>query len=373
MTVMKINLSERPKHSVSALLLFFVIHSVQVGVGLQGFQRAIYKSAGHDAWISVFISGIWSLLVLWIMVKTLSYYKNTDLYGIHYDVFGKWIGGLFSALYMLYCLFAFFIIIRNYVEVIQAWLFPQLAAWFVALTLVLMVIYTVTGGIRVLVGICFFSVIFSAWLLLLLFFPIEYADWRSLLPIMEADVSHLMKGAYKTTFTIVGLEVLYILNPYIKEKEKTLKFSSFGLAYTLFVYLAVMVVSLVYFSGGQLENTIWATLTLFKIIHFPFVERFEYLAITFWMLIILPNLGMYLWCAVRGMSRVFHRNEKSYIYWFSLLIIIPVCFVKTTNDVNMLNGFFAKIAFVVVFCYPFLLFAVTWIKKTYKERIGRKS
>ncbi|WP_312024049.1 GerAB/ArcD/ProY family transporter, partial [Lysinibacillus sp. D4A3_S15] len=36
---------------------------------------------------------------------------------------------------------------------------------------------------------------------------------------------------------------------------------------------------------------------------FPFVERFEFIAVCFWMLIIIPNMCLYLWAAYRGVIR----------------------------------------------------------------------
>ena len=34
------------------------MHSLQIGIGILGYQRVILKNAGYDAWISLIIAGI---------------------------------------------------------------------------------------------------------------------------------------------------------------------------------------------------------------------------------------------------------------------------------------------------------------------------
>ena len=53
---MNSNVPESKK--ISPFLVFFLIHSMQSGVGILGFQRFIAKSAGYDAWMSIILSGL---------------------------------------------------------------------------------------------------------------------------------------------------------------------------------------------------------------------------------------------------------------------------------------------------------------------------
>ncbi|WP_163103553.1 GerAB/ArcD/ProY family transporter, partial [Peribacillus alkalitolerans] len=137
----------------------------------------------------------------------------------------------------------------------------------------------------------------------------------------------------------------------------------FGLLFSTIIYVALMIVAIIYFSGMQLERTIWATLSLFKIVRLPFIERFEYVAITYWMLIILPNLIFYMWSACRGIKRMFNIEENKSVWFFSAIILIAVQFIVTRTQVNMINDYFAKFAFYVVVCYPFVLYATAWLRK----------
>lgn len=358
------------KDMINAFLLFFVVHTTQVGVGIQGFQRVVYQEAKQDAWISVLLIGLLTHIIAFFMMKTLELYDSNDLYGIHQDVYGKWIGNFVNAFYVLYCSIAFFSVLRNYIEVIQTWVFPDLSTWFISCTLLLIVIYTFTGGLRVIVGISFFSFVFSIWLFPLLVYPLEFTTVQNLFPILESNMSGILKGAMSMSFTVIGFEVLYIIYPFVKDKKNVHKHVHLGLLVTTMIYLAVMLVSLTYFSGDQLSKTIWATLSLFSIISFPFIERFEYIAICFWMLIILPNLCLYLWAAYRGTIRVVKVSPNKFVWLFSAVIFFATLAVQTRTQINTINNYFGRVAFYIVFIYPVFLYLAAVAKKKFISRKG---
>ena len=165
------------------------------------------------------------------------------------------------------------------------------------------------------------------------------------------------------TFTVIGFEIIYVIYPFLKEKDRVHKYMQYGLGFTTILYLALMVVSLAYFSGGQLERTIWGTLSLFKIVRFPFIERFEYVAITFWVLLILPNLMLYMWAATRGISRIFNKKEQKVSWVLLLFIFLTLLYPLSRVQINLFNDYFARGALYIVFAYPLLLFGVVLIKK----------
>ncbi|TQR18477.1 GerAB/ArcD/ProY family transporter [Psychrobacillus soli] len=369
---MKNSIQLSPKDMINAYLLFFVIHGAQVGVGIHGFQRVIYQDAKHDAWISVLLAGLATHIIAFCMIKTLEIYGSNDLYGIHQDVYGKRIGNFFNIVYILYCFVAFFSVLRNYIEVIQTWIFPDLATWFLSATLILITIYAFTGGLRVIVGVSFFSIVLALWILPLLFVPLKFSSIDSLFPILETNVGSILKGAQSMTFTIIGFEILQIIYPFVKDKENVRKHVHLGLLFTTFVYLFIMFVSLTYYSEGKLTKTIWATLSLFSFISFPFMERFEFVAVCFWMLIILPNLCLYLWAACRGAKRVVKISGKKFVWIFSLLIFIGTLFVQSRTQINTINTQFGHIAFYIIFVYPIFLLFVTMLKKKYTSQKEQK-
>ena len=357
----------------NAPLLFFIICAAQIGVGVHGFQAVIYESAKQDAWISIIISFLAVSLVIFVTFRLLEMYESNDIFGINLDIFGKYIGNFINLLLVFYCGAAFFAVIRNYTDVINAWVFPELKPSFIIITLLLLVLYAFTAGLRVIIGICFFSFFLGLWIPVALLLPVEYANVNYLLPVFNNDLIGIIKGAYYMTFTIVGFEVIHVLYPFVKEKRKAKKYVHIGLLFTMFLYLFVMIITLTFFSGEQLEKTIWATLSLFSIIRLPFLERIELITVCFWTIVILPNLCLYAWSAYRGFMRLVPVKEMKFILVFSLLIILGSFFVETRTQIHAFNNTFGTVAFYIVFVYPIILYFIALLKKSvFKKRARRE-
>lgn len=368
---MNVNLHPKEGLLLSAYLLFFVTHGVQTGVGLVGLPRIVFLEAQHDAWISVLVAGVLTSGVLWFMITMLKQYDSADMYGIHYDIFGKWLGNSLSLIYMLYLISSFFVIFMNYIEIVQVWIFPNLPTWQPALVLIMLAMYAVHGGIRVIVGVAFLSVVGTMWILLIAFVPLRYADFNHLLPIMNVDVKAILKGAHSTTLSMMGFELVMFVYPYIKEKKKSMKYVQIANIYTTILFTIVTLISIVFFAGDSLKTAIWPVLSMFKIVRLPNLERFEFIAVSFWMLIILPNMCLYLWAASKGFSRVLKRKQKTGIWIFAILAFGATFFIRARYQMNMVTDLVAKTGFFAAICYPVILSSIVILKNWWTKR--RKS
>lgn len=365
---MKVNLHPKEGILFNAFMLFFIIHSIQAGVGMAGLPRIVYLEAKHDAWISVFLAGIATTIVLALIILMLRQYDSADLYGIHVDIFGKWVGNTLSAIYMLYMSSSFFVIFMNYVEIVQVWIFPTLPAWQLSVVLILLSIYAVFGGIRAVIGVALFSVFGTMWMAFVIFVPLQYADVTHLFPIMNTDFKHMVKGMHSTTLSMMGFEVIMFVYPYVKDKEKIMLYAQLGNLFTTINFTALTLVSILFFASNSLEETIWPVLSMFKIVRLPNLERFEFIAVSFWMLIILPNLCLYLWSASKGFSRMMNRKQKSGIWVIGILSFGASFFIKTRYQMNAVTDFIAQIGFIFAICYPVLLSIIVFVKKKLERR-----
>jgi spore germination protein (amino acid permease) len=352
---------------VSSYFVFYLIHTMQIGVGILGFERYIAKSGGHNAWIAILTSGVSILALIWVSYRILNK-GNNDIVAIHRQVFGKWLGGLLSIYFILYYAMFVLVIIRTYVEVIQVWMFPDIYHW-VILMIILVISYSyVTGGFRVVTGIALLGVIYGLPLFLIKYFPLKEANLGNLLPLFNISAKQLYTSTKDMTLNFLGFETLFMFYPFIKNAPKSEKWAHFAILFSIFVYLFTMLVSLVYFNQEQLKTTIWPTLTLWKIVNLAIVERFEYVGISIWFFIILPNICIGLWCASRGMNRLFPRvTQRTSLRLITVLIlIIAICF-KDRQQIDLLNTIVSKVGFYTIYLYlPALLviqFIIMKVKK----------
>lgn len=351
----------------NAFLVMFIIHATQFGLGAAGVQRVIYSEAKQDSWISILLAGVVIHLIVWIMIKTLRKFEYLDLFQIHLQIYGTFIGKTVNFIYCIYLYSTFVSIVLGYTEIVQGWVFTDLPAWIICFFLVFITIQGVTGGIRMVAGVCFLSVMLTLWIFFFLAPVLRYAHWDYLFPIMEVPPKDLMKGMLKTSYTMLGFEVLYCIYPFIKEKDKALRYAQLGVLMTTLLVTMLMVLATIYFSPDQLLKTIWATLSMYKIVRLPNLERFEYVAVVLWMLVITSNMVVYMWAVTRGIKASIGIKQRTSLYFLCAVTIAISLFVDKRSVIDQFIDYVGKVGLYIVFGYPFLLYLLTLIKKRKKK------
>ncbi|KGX90714.1 spore germination protein [Pontibacillus halophilus JSM 076056 = DSM 19796] len=369
---MKVNLDVRKGKTVGVFYLFFLIHTVQTGAGIMGVPAVVYREAKQSAWISVLIAGIAMHIVVAIMIVILKQYENADIFGIQQDLFGKWVGKFLGILYIGYLMLLFLSVLLNYTEIVRVYIFPKMSTFAISFILISLCVYAVLGGLRVATGVSFIFFFATVWLIFMVYRPATLIHWEHYMPLFESGLSELWLGAIQTGFTVLGFEFLFFLYPYIDNKKWVWLSSQLAVAFTTFLIFIVTFVSIGYFSGDQLETMIWATLAMFKIIKFSVLERFDFVAVGLWLMVILPNLILILWAMTSGGKRLFQFKQKKSVYAFAIIAYIVVNLFEYRMDINMLTDWTAKIGSVIAFIYPVILLPIVLIKKRVQRRKASK-
>lgn len=111
---------------------------------------------------------------------------------------------------------------------------------------------------------------------------------------------------------------------------------------------------------------------MWKIVEMPFVERFEYIGIANWNLIMLPNVCIAIWICSRLIKRIFNIRQKIGVFFVVSALLIVINFINTREEITLLNDFFGKIGFGFTFIYIPLFFAAIMIAKRVKKK-GKKN
>jgi hypothetical protein len=175
------------------------------------------------------------------------------------------------------------------------------------------------------------------------------------------------------TLSMLGFETLLIFYPFVSNPEKSKKWAHLGVFTTSILYLFLTVVTFAYFSEGKLEKNIWATLSIWKIIELPFVERMEYIGIANWCLIILPNVCLFLWCSSRLAKRVFHTKHRTTLIIITILVFCVMQMFEDRKLINDLNNYLGHIGFYMGYVYIPILFAIVSFASWRKERKANAS
>ncbi|OZU87874.1 spore gernimation protein [Virgibacillus indicus] len=368
---MDINVKAGPKTEIRAFYLFFIISSLQLGVGIMGAPSIVFMESKQDSWISVLIAFLIIVFILFIMLYILKQYENTDIFGIQADVFGQWLGKLLGTVYIIYFLAVLFSVVTTYIDVVRVFIFPEVSPFLLALLLMSLVTYSVLGGFRVIVGVCFLFFILTHWILFLLIEPALEIDWTHLQPVMGASITELFKGAKATVYTLLGFEILFFVYPFIKNKEKVKLPVILAVGWTTVIILITVITSIGFFSPDQLMRREWPVLNLFKIQTFSFIERLDFVVVAGWMMVIVPNIVILMWGITYGMKRLYQIPQKKTLYIVSILLVIASAFMDNHFQIYSFTDIVARSGFWVGYIYPLLLLPLVLLKKRWRRKKGR--
>jgi spore germination protein (amino acid permease) len=343
-------------------LVYFLIVGSQIGVGVLGFVRYIAKYVRQDSWIIVILGGLSIHIILWMMFKILNKHGG-DLFNIHHQFFGKWFSLPLSSLFIFYYLVTGIVILRTYIEAVQNWMFPGIPIWTLSFFFVALTYYIVGKGFRVVTGIAYFCFVLTIWMTFTHYFPIRYGHFINLLPVLDFGLKDYFQAFKVMVLSFLGIEYLFAYYPYLENPKKAQKWAHIGAATTTGIYLLTTLSTLMYFSPKQLQGLTWPTLQEWKIVTLPILERFEYVGIAFFAIVVLINLAVALWTSSRGINRIFDIKQRIAIIPLSILLFATPVFFTTRFKVDELNNIIGKFGFYLLYAYIPLLFIISLLKK----------
>lgn len=359
----------RENSLLSPFFIFFLIHSSQTGIGMLSFQRDIAKHAEQDAWISVLVGGFTLHIILFLMFKLLDQSPNRNLISLHKEYFGKIIGNALSVLFLLYFLLLMTTVVDSYVEIINVWAFSSVRPWEFTLIISIVIFLIVSGGFRVITGIAFWSILIPIILFFVLGYTLKYSHFSNLLPLFGHDIKDILKSSKEATVSFLGFETLFLFYPFVKKSSKTKMWAHGGLLFTTFSYVLITIITFAYFSGGQLEHIIWPTLVMTKIVQVPFIDRFEYIFIFCWLLVVLPPICLCIWSISRGMKEMFNFTPSYTLIGILILLNITPILFNERDSIEMIKTLASLSGFYILLLYiPILYLFVLIVNKFFRKK-----
>ncbi|WEG13224.1 GerAB/ArcD/ProY family transporter [Pullulanibacillus sp. KACC 23026] len=355
-------------NKISPSLVFYLIHSMQIGVSILTFESSLAKAVEQDAWAVVLVSGLLIHVIIYLMYKLLSY-KETSLIAIHTGLFKPFIGNGLTLIFLLYYLGIGILVIRIYIEIVQVWVFPEWKTWSFGLIFVLLIYSIISGGFRSVVGMAFFGVIIPIYLIFTLFLPIHYAHYTRYLPIMNHTMGEMFNGVFQAIPLFIGISTLLFYYPFINEPRKSQKWAHMGNLFSTVLYLAVTLITTAYYGSEQLKRLIYPSLGVWKIVELPFAERFEFIGVASWLFVIIPNCCVPIWCIGYSFKQMFKMQHRVTLVLVLLVIYPAVILLKTHTQIEMFSSWVTRFGMGILFGYvPFLT-----VIQVLKNKWGKKA
>lgn len=267
--------------------IFASIITAVIGIGIFSYPRELTEKVSTDAWIVTLISTLLSILLILIIcyiVKINSYKSLNDIFT---DTSGKFIGAMFSIIFVFYNIFSISIGLRIFTEVLKMYLLEKTPTELIVILMILTGFYMVRGGTLSVVKfneICFWLMFIPMCIIILL--VLKLGDISNVLPIFQNKPIKYFEAIKPTIYAFGGFEIAYLLIPLLKSKRKAVKYLFLAMLFVGLFYTIIVVLVLSIFGAEETKILLWSPITMVKCIDIPgtFIERWDGVVMALWVI-----------------------------------------------------------------------------------------
>lgn len=355
----------KAENKISQFQLFFIILQSQIGIGVISLPYDVYRTSGSDAWISVFIAGLFiqcAIVIIWLLCRQ---YPELTVFELMVNIVGKPVAFFLKIGYIIFFFLSAILTAFQFGQKVNLWILPRTPIWVITVLLVVISVYCVKENLKVMAR--FFVVVSLLLVVLLSFtlFVLKDINILYLFPIGESGFFNMVKGSTKATFSYQGFELLLVVFPYCLGKSiGKLKVSLSANGFVTLFYTYLTFVTITYFGPSALKFIPEPILYLMKFRYFNIIDRVDLLFFSIWVVSVSTSFMMYLYLSSLGITHLFRKKDRTTFVYFSgaAMLIVVLLIPVNSKVIQILENFINYYGIVFIFIVPTLLLIVSVIR-----------
>ncbi|WP_268625298.1 GerAB/ArcD/ProY family transporter [Paenibacillus alvei] len=356
---------------ISGLQLFWLIVSIETASGILFTLTPAIAEAKQDAWISVLLSGIIGLGVIYLAVKISLLYPDQTFIQYSQTILGKWLGKIIILPYFVMWYSVDGVILRDSSDFLHLALFEKTPLSVLLLTQLILAVYVIyTSGIE---GIARCSEIVGPIIVLMVLgtcvFSLNHLDWQQLTPVYaDSGLGPILKGALPTAAFYSETVILMMVFCFLSDSRQALSRAMWGMAVpSLLVFVAVAVAIMTF--GPILSSRMW--FPFYDMSRFisvlGFIQNVDILVVVVWMFSVFTKLSLFLFATTYGTAQWLNMKDWRKLIW----VVVPIVFGFSLLPKNIAQAmidypqkfWLPYVMPINVFGIPLLLWIVGTIRK----------
>ncbi len=348
-----------------AMLLFIVLFFAPA---IRYIPIFAVNEANQAAWLAPFISVIFEIVYMAMLIKIFKKYKKESFIEIIIDVFGKILGKIICVLYLIWLTLMIAYNLRMFAERILTTINPSMSIVLLTLTLVVLVVYVIKDGIVVLsrMNELFFAIIFGIFVIIVIFIipeihinnliPITYKD---AFPVFKANMGILAIWAYNIAIFMFADKIL---------DKKDFK----NVSVKLIIYITIISFMVIIIPIGIFGNLVVQKMpvpffsAIMQVSLFDSIERIESIVVVLWIITDFILISALTYATLHIITKVFKLEEKNTFLniYMILIFFLSLCIAKTSFELSSLSiNVLTPLNIIMGYCIPVLTFLLAKIRK----------
>lgn len=351
-------MTNNKKHSISSMQMMCFLISSQIGFGIITLPSTLAEKVGHDGWISALLSGLISILCTYLISRFLRRYSNKSIFQINIFLYGKYIGMFLNFCFLLYLTFTCIVIFRLYSELIKVTVLNLTPLTVLSILTSIPTVYLCFKGLKATAR--FNITILPIYLITILLFLLISRNGRLtfIMPIGISGTKGILNGMLLSGFSLLGIELLPIIYPYVIDKQNFTKYALIANIFTTFFSTLIIFISTIYVGEWKLKLLAFPLFNIITSIRAPILERLDLLFILLWYPVMGSAIRSYFFCSYHFLDILLNINKRKYpIILFNLIIILLGNIQKDLVDIysftNIIGFIGISIIGILIFSFGF--------------------
>ncbi|MFC7372474.1 GerAB/ArcD/ProY family transporter [Fictibacillus iocasae] len=360
-------MNQTPVDKISSSQTAIILINMMLAAGILTLPRvATEKMMTPDAWITVIIGGLISMVIALVMVKLCERYPDQTFYQYNQEIVGKTIGSLINLAVVVYFLLLAALEIRIMVETTGLFLLPGTPTWAMIMPFIWIGLYLTLGGINAVARLL--EIIFPITVLffiLVVFLGLKIFELDNLRPVLGMGVKPIVDGVPATALSYSGYEIILIIYMFMKNKAKAKKVVLIGIGVPLIFYAITVVVIIGALSVEGVLSQTWPVLTFIRGYEIKglFFERFDSLLLVIWIMEIFSTFIVSYFAVAMGLAEVFKKDTKTF-YWAILPVVYLIAMTpENINSLFALGDWVSKFGLLIFATIPGLLLLISFVRR----------
>ena len=318
---------------LSPLQLTSILTSALIGGGLLYLPNNIIKIAKQDSWISCILGALYPLYIVIIANYMCKRFPRDNILKLSKKYFGKFCGNILNFIFISFFLFMLTSELSGFSHVYIIYSTPFLKPYQIYLISLIPLAFVSYKGVKTLGRlheVAFFITIFSIFLLLPV---IAYGSILNLLPVFDSGFMNIVNGSTQTAFSYSGMEMIFIIYPFLQDSKKLLKCGLTSTAIVAFIFTFVVTATIFYLGVEASQTYLWSLLSLADSIDIPVINSFRFVFITIWAFVVFKSITTYYFTVSYSLNQLIKKlsQQKFTLLLYPLIILISFLYKNTTT------------------------------------------
>jgi spore germination protein len=304
-----------------------------VGVGILSLPNGVVKEAHQDGWISTLVGGIYPLYVVIIARYISKKYPNDSILILSKKYFGRLFGSIFNLIFATYFIFTASMIASFYTNLMRNYIVGFLTPFKIIAILFICIIYAVYRDLKVIGRISEISFYLTILLLLSPIPALQHENMTNIYPVFGSGFSSIVKGSLKSTFAYGGAEIILLIYPFLKEKNKMMTSSLISVALVIFLYVWCVFITTHYLGPDIVTKNYWSLLLVMGSVTITVINNYRYIFMLLWSLIAFKSISINGYASIHILKDFAYKTEIKKICFLIYPLLVYLTF-KYGNEAS---------------------------------------